>query len=250
MIVPAELLTTHPFALIGDAIGVAIPQHAKMFEGIIHFLQGALESYGYIIVFLAIMIESMGVPFPGETMLLIASAVCGTAGSSLSIVGVISSAAGGAIVGDSLGYWIGREGGRKVIKKYGKFVGLTEDRYAKAQEYLKKHGGKAVFFGRFVSIARTWIAVLVGAHHFNYPQFLIYNVLGGVVWAVIYGTIGYVAGTNLPLVEKWVSRAGITLTIIAAGVIVYLWYLRKKRKAAKALEGIQAPVDVEEEELP
>src|SRR5437868_6883207 len=90
------------------------PESAKLFDGIIHFLQGALESYGYIIVFTAIMIESMGVPFPGETMLLIASAFTATAESTLSIVGVISSAAGGAIVGDSLGYWIGREGGRKL----------------------------------------------------------------------------------------------------------------------------------------
>src|ERR1044071_2924740 len=250
MTITADLVT-HSFQALGDTATVltgTAPQAAKLFSGVIEFLQGALESYGYIIVFLAIMIESMGVPFPGETMLLIAAAVCGTAGSSLSIVGVISSAAGGAIVGDSLGYWIGREGGRKVIKKYGKFVGLTDDRYAKAQEYLKKHGGKAVFFGRFVSIARTWIAVLVGAHHFNYPQFLIYNVLGGIVWATIYGTIGYVAGTNLPLVEKWVSRAGITLSIIAAAILVYLWYLRKKRKAAKAAE-VQATVPAEEEEV-
>lgn len=247
MIISTELFSVHSVAALSDTIAVAVPQSAKMFDGIIHFLQGALESYGYVIVFLAIMIESMGVPFPGETMLLISSAFAATAESSLSIFGVISSAAGGAIVGDSLGYWIGREGGRKVIRKYGKFVGLTDDRYAKAQDYLKRHGGKAVFFGRFVSIARTWIAVLVGAHHFNYPQFLVYNVLGGVVWATLYGTIGYVAGTNLPLVEKWVSRAGITLSIIAAGVVVYLWYLRKKRKAAKALQ-VHTTVAAEEEE--
>jgi membrane protein DedA with SNARE-associated domain len=247
MILLTDLLSAHHLSALSDTLAVATPQTAKLFDGVIQFLQGALESYGYVIVFLAIMIESMGVPFPGETMLLIASAVSATTNAKLSIFGVIGSAAGGAIVGDSLGYWIGREGGRKVIRKYGKYVGLTDDRYAKAQDYLKKHGGKAVFFGRFVSIARTWIAVLVGAHHFNYPQFLIYNVLGGVVWATLYGTIGYVAGTNLPLVEKWVSRAGITLSIIAAAVIVYLWYLRKKRKAAKASQ-IQTTVTKEEEE--
>ncbi|MDP4200533.1 MAG: DedA family protein [Bacteroidota bacterium] len=224
------------------------PETAKLFDGVLTFLQGALERYGYIIVFMAIMIESMGVPFPGETMLLIAAAYAASS-SELSIFGVIGSAAGGAILGDSLGYWIGREGGRKLIRKYGKFVGLTDDRYQKAQDYLKKHGGKAVFFGRFVSIARTWIAVLVGAHHFNYPQFLVYNVLGGIVWATLYGTIGYVFGTNLPLVEKWVSRAGITLTIIAAAVLVYLWYLRKKRKEAKELAEPTAIVDGSDESL-
>ncbi len=227
-----------PDALVGHGLLstdlLLHPQNAKLFDGILTFLQGALENYGYIIVFSAIMIESMGVPFPGETMLLIASAYAASS-DSITIFGVIACAAGGAIVGDSLGYWIGREGGRKLIRKYGKFVGLTDNRYQQAQNYLKKHGGKAVFFGRFVSVARTWIAVLVGAHHFNYPRFLVYNVLGGIVWATLYGMIGYLFGTNLPLVEKWVSRAGITITVIAASVLLYLWYLRKKRKAAKEL---------------
>ncbi len=191
--------------------------------------------YGYVIVFLAIMIESMGVPFPGETMLLIASAYAASSGA-LNIFGVIGSAAGGAITGDSLGYWIGREGGRRLIRRYGKFVGLTDDRYQRAQDYLKRHGGKAVFFGRFVSIARTWIAVLVGAHHLNYLQFLLYNVLGGIVWASIYGSLGYAFGSNLPLLETWVKRAGITISICAVVVVIYLLYLRKKRKQAKELE--------------
>ncbi len=203
----------------------------KDFQGL---LDQALVDYGYVIVFLVVMIESMGVPFPGETMLLFASAYAASSGI-LSIYGVIGAAAGGAITGDSIGYWIGREGGRKLIRKYGKFVGLTDERYEKAQGYLKIHGGKAVFFGRFVSIARTWIAVLVGAHHLNYFQFLVYNVLGGIVWASIYGSLGYAFGSNLPLLEKWVKRAGITITLIAIGIGVYLWYQWKKRKAAKEL---------------
>src|SRR5438270_12378766 len=109
MILSTDVLTHGLHALSGSATALTAyaPESAKLFDGIIHFLQGALESYGYIIVFTAIMIESMGVPFPGETMLLIASAFTATAESTLSIVGVISSAAGGAIVGDSLGYWIG-----------------------------------------------------------------------------------------------------------------------------------------------
>ena len=210
-------------------------QVASVSGGFLRFLDEALINYGYVIVFLAISIESMGVPFPGETMLLIASAYSANSGA-LSIFGVIASAAGGAICGDSMGYWIGREGGRKLIRKYGRFVGLTDERYQKAQDYLKRHGGKAVFFGRFVSIARTWISVLVGAHHLNYPQFLVYNILGGIVWATLYGSLGYLFGSNLPLLEIWIKRAGITLTVIAIGVILYLLYLRKKRKAAAALK--------------
>jgi membrane protein DedA with SNARE-associated domain len=207
---------------------------ASLTSSILGFFDRALIAYGYAIVFAAIMIESMGVPFPGETMLLVASAYAASTGA-LNIFGVIGSAASGAMIGDSLGYWIGREGGRRLIRRYGKFVGLTDDRYQRAQEYLKRHGGKAVFFGRFVSIARTWIAVLVGAHRLNYLQFLLYNVLGGLVWATVYGSLGYAFGSNLPLLEMWVKRIGITFTIAAIVLVIYLIYLRKKRKHAKEL---------------
>lgn len=217
-------------ALTAAHLGIVhAPVVAALHQTILNFLEGALVDYGYTIVFLAICIESMGVPFPGETMLLIASAYAANT-HHLSIVGVIASAAGGAIFGDSLGYWIGREGGRKLIRHYGKFVGLTDERYQKAQDYLKKHGGKAVFFGRFVSIARTWIAVLVGAHHLNYVQFLIYNILGGIVWATLYGSLGYLFGENLPLLERWIKGVGMVVTLLVVLGIVYLLYLRKKRK--------------------
>jgi membrane protein DedA with SNARE-associated domain len=230
MTLPIARVLSSLSALALVQLGIThVPVLAAFHQTVLNFLEGALLDYGYIIVFLAICIESMGVPFPGETMLLIASAYAANT-HHLSIFGVIASAAGGAIFGDSLGYWIGREGGRKLIRSYGKFVGLTDERYQKAQDYLKVHGGKAVFFGRFVSIARTWIAVLVGAHHLNYMQFLLYNVLGGIVWATLYGSLGYLFGENLPLLETWIKRVGIGVSIAVVIVIVYLLYLRKKRK--------------------
>jgi len=204
---------------------LGIDQHS-----LLTFLEGSFAQYGYVIVFGAIMIESMGVPFPGETMLLIASAYA-AGNPSMSIYTIIACAAGGAIVGDNLGYWIGREGGRRLIIKYGKYVGLTDERYLRAQDFLKRHGGKAVFFGRFVSVARTWIAVLVGAHHLNWLQFLLYNVLGGIVWASLYGALGYFFGQNLPYLEKILKDVGFGLTagVIAAAVIYF--FIRKRRKA-------------------
>ncbi len=207
---------------------------ASFTGAIVNFLEQALIDYGYVIVFSAIMIESIGVPFPGETMLLIASAYAASTGA-LNIFGVIACAAGGAMTGDSLGYWIGREGGRRLIRRYGKFVGLTDHRYQRVQGYLKRHGGKAVFFGRFVSVARTWIAVLVGAHHLNYVQFLLYDILGAITWATLYGSLGYAFGSNLPLLEKWVKEAGIIIAICAVLVVAYLLYLRWKRKKAKEM---------------
>ena len=231
--------TISPCILAGLHVVVAgFHPLASITSSILSFFEQALKEYGYAIVFGVIMIESMGVPFPGETMLLVASAYAASTGT-LSIFGVIGSAASGAMIGDSIGYWIGREGGRRLIRRYGKFVGLTDERYQRAQEYLKRHGGKAVFFGRFVSIARTWIAVLVGAHRLNYLQFLLYNVMGGIVWATVYGSLGYAFGSNLPLLETWVKRAGITLTVAAIALVIYLIYLRKKRKRAKEGAGTE-----------
>jgi membrane protein DedA with SNARE-associated domain len=212
-------------------------------HAVINFLEGLLQDYGYIIVFASIMVESMGVPFPGETMLIIAAAYS-AANPELSIYGVVGSAASGAIIGDNLGYWIGREGGARLILKYGKYVGMTTERYASTQKYLNKHGGKAVFFGRFVSVARTWIAVLVGAHHLSWLQFLVYNILGGIVWASLYGALGYFFGQNLPLLEKIVKDVGLALTIsVVVGVALYI-YLRKRRKAKLAASAATPDEDV------
>jgi len=199
---------------------------------IVSFLESTLGHYGYLVVFGAIMIESMGIPFPGETALIIAAAYAAKTGN-LNIYWVIAASAAGAIVGDNFGYWIGREGGRRLIIKYGKFVGLTDDKYQKAQEYLRKHGGKAVFFGRFVSVARTWIAVLVGAHHLNWTQFFLYNVLGGVVWASIFGTLGYVFGENLQYLERIIKDVGLAVSIVVVIGIILLIYLRKRSKKRK-----------------
>jgi membrane protein DedA with SNARE-associated domain len=203
---------------------------------IISFLENAFVSYGYWIVFGAIMVESMGVPFPGETMLIIASAYA-AGNPHLSIFTVVAYAASGAIVGDNLGYWIGREGGRRLIVKYGRYVGFTHDRYERAQHYLKKHGGKAVFLGRFVSVARTWIAVLVGAHHLNWFQFLLYNVLGAIVWASVYGALGYFFGSNLPLLEKVLKDIGwvISLVVVAGGLFYFYYWRRKKNRESASL---------------
>jgi len=214
---------------------LGVEQHS-----ILTYLEGAFATYGYVIVFAAIMIESMGVPFPGETMLIIAAAYA-AGNPQLSIYLVVTSAACGAIIGDNLGYWIGREGGRRLIMKYGRFVGLTDERYLKAQNFLKKHGGKAVFFGRFVSVARTWISVLVGAHHLNWVQFLIYNVLGGIVWASLYGALGYFFGQNLPFLEKVIKNVGIGVSVAVVAVLVISFFIRKKRKERAAAEAAKTP---------
>ena len=129
---------------------------------ILQFLQNALSTIGYPAVLLFVMIESSGIPFPGETMLLLASFYAAVNGS-LQIPLVIAFAALGAIVGDNIGYYIGRTGGKAFVERYGRYVFIKPEHLERAEKFFKKHGDKTVFFGRFVAVLRAWAAFLAGA---------------------------------------------------------------------------------------
>ena len=122
-----------------------------------------LATYGYLVVLLFVAIESTGIPFPGETMLLVAAIAAGTT-HQLSIAWVIVAAALGAILGDNLGFWVGHEGGYRLLRRYGRYIRLDERRLKLGQYLFLKHGGKVVFFGRFVAVLRAWAAFLAGTN--------------------------------------------------------------------------------------
>ena len=148
-----------------------------------------LNTYGYWAVLVFVAIESTGIPFPGETMLLVAAIYAGTT-HRLSIALVIAAAASGAILGDNLGFWIGREGGYRLLRRYGRYIRLEERRLKLGQYLFMRHGGKVVFFGRFVAVLRAWAAFLAGTNRMPWAPFLIYNALGGIIWATLYGLGG------------------------------------------------------------
>src|SRR6266571_9421432 len=182
-------------------------------------LQNALNSFGYAAVTLFIMIESSGIPFPGETMLLLASFYAAVS-HQLQIPLVIACAAFGAIIGDNIGYLIGRTGGRAFVLRFGKYVFIKPEHLARAEVYFAKHGDKTVFFGRFIAVLRAWAAFLAGVNHMHWRTFLIYNAAGGIVWAIVYGIIGYLAGRvfhdNFTQVEQFAR----TVSWIGAGAII------------------------------
>lgn len=137
-------------------------------------MQQLLASFGYPMVFLFVMIESIGIPIPGETMLLLGSFYAAI-DHRLNIVFVIVCAAMGAIVGDNIGFEIGRKGGRPFVERYGKYVFIRQKHLAKAGQFFEHHGGKTVFLGRFTAILRAWAAFLAGVNHMPWRAFLIYN---------------------------------------------------------------------------
>jgi membrane protein DedA with SNARE-associated domain len=176
-----------------------------------------LETYGYVAVFVLVGLESVGIPLPGEAALLTAAAFA--AQGHLSIVGVILAAATGGIAGDAAGYWIGREGGLAVVRRYGKVLRVNERTLERAQEFFQRHGGKTVFFGRFVSLLRMWAAVLAGVSRMPYGRFALYNVAGGLCWATVFGTLGYLFGRSLPQLQKTVGQVGSMLALLVAIIV-------------------------------
>jgi membrane protein DedA with SNARE-associated domain len=155
-----------------------------------------LTTYGYWAVLLFVAIESIGIPFPGETMLLVAAIFAGTT-HRLFIPLVIVAAASGAILGDNLGFWVGREGGFRLLRRYGRYIRLDERKLKLGLYLFRRHGGKVVFFGRFVAVLRAWAAFLAGTNRMRWPAFLLFNALGGIVWATAYGLGGYFLGDNI-----------------------------------------------------
>jgi membrane protein DedA with SNARE-associated domain/membrane-associated phospholipid phosphatase len=173
-----------------------------------------VESYGYAVVFLFVAIESLGIPLPGETVLVTAAALAAL--GHLSIWWVIAIAAAGGIIGDAAGYWIGRLGGLALLKRYGRFVHFDEHKLEKVHAFFERHGSKAVFFGRFIALLRTWAALLAGTAEMPYRVFTLYNVLGGITWASLFGTLGYLFGRSLPLLERYIGQASLAVVLLVA----------------------------------
>jgi membrane protein DedA with SNARE-associated domain/membrane-associated phospholipid phosphatase len=173
-----------------------------------------VASYGYLFLFLLVAVESLGVPLPGETALVTAAALAAT--GRLRIALVIAAAAAGAIVGDNAGYWIGRKGGIALVRRYGRRVGLDEAKLDRAHGFFQRHGAKTVFFGRFVALLRSWAAALAGVACMSYGTFTVYNALGGVVWAALFGALGYAFGHNLPRLEQYAGQVTLALVLLAA----------------------------------
>jgi membrane protein DedA with SNARE-associated domain len=199
-----------------------------------HTIDGWLSSYGYLVVFLLVMIESIGMPVPGETALIGAALYAGST-HKLEIWLVIAVAIAGAVIGDNLGFSIGRYGGAKLLLRYGHKIRLHEGRLKIGIWLFRRHGGKVVFWGRFVSILRTWAAFLAGANHMDWPRFLFFNAAGGTVWATLYGIAYYEFGGALRKLSTTIDVVlGVAGTVILVAFVI--WTRRKEAELRERAE--------------
>src|SRR5216684_4907150 len=180
-------------------------------------MAGLIASYGYVVLFLLVGLESLGIPLPGETALVTAAALAAL--GHLSLSAVIATAVAAAIIGDNGGYWIGREGGIALVRRYGRVIHLNESHLARAHTFFERHGPKTVFIGRFIALLRTWAVVLAVAAHMPYGTFMLYNALGAVCWSVIVGMLGYVFVSHLPQLERYMGQASLAGVLLVALVV-------------------------------
>ena len=205
----------------------------------LNHLQPLVAQHGYWVVFLIVMLESAGIPLPGETILVLASIYAG-ATDQLNIAFVIASAAAGAIIGDNIGFWAGRTWGLKFLLRYGKFVHLPEKRLRLGQYLFATHGAKIVFFGRFVAFLRVFAALLAGVNQYKWPPFLFFNAAGGIIWAIIFGAGAYVFGESIHLVSGPLGMAALGGVVI--GVIVFTYAVHRQEKK---MEELITPADID-----
>jgi membrane protein DedA with SNARE-associated domain len=203
-------------------------------------LHALFASYGVWTVAFIVGLESLGVPLPGETVLILASLYAAT--HNVPIALVIGAATLGAIVGDNIGYVVGREIGYRLLLRFGPYLGLTEGRIKLGQYLFMKHGGKVVFFGRFVAVLRVLAAFLAGVNRLAWPRFLVANALGGLVWASTVGMAAYTLGRGIHLIR---GPLGFAVAIIAISVIAGIFVYLRRHEAeleAEAQAALPGPV--------
>jgi membrane protein DedA with SNARE-associated domain len=192
-----------------------------------------LTHHGLPLLFVVVMIESFGVPLPGETAL-IAFGVLAAEGH-YSIASVIALAAAGAIVGDNLGYWlIGRLGGRALFRRWRWLHQYSDRVLPRAESLMARHGGKTVFFGRFVSILRYTVAWVAGLSRMHWWRFLFWNAAGGIAWATAVGLTAFYGGKAA---ADAIQRYGLYAAafVVVAVIVVWLGGRRVRRRVQERL---------------
>jgi membrane-associated protein len=206
-----------------------------------------VEVSGYPLLIVLIMAESAGVPLPGETALIV-GAVLAAAGK-LEIELVIAAAAAAAILGDNIGYQIGRRGGRWLLARPGPFRAQRRQVLEMGEPFFERHGPKAVFFGRFVLGLRTWASWLAGAGHMRWRTFFLWNALGGICWATGVGLIAYFLGRTAGNLFTTFGIYGLVALAVAA-LGVFVWHRRNRDHPHDAGTAVRAPSSESRESTP
>ena len=193
-----------------------------------------IVNYGLVVLFLLVGVESAGVPLPGETALITAAVL---AHDHWGIEWVIAVAAVAAIVGDNVGYWLGRVGGRKLIERFEITRRYAEKALPPSERFFERHGGKTIFLARFIAVLRVTAAWMAGITRMHWWQFFLWNAAGGIVWATGVGLLAYYAGKAAADAVGRYGLYGALVVIVLGGLVVYGLHLWHKRATRRVEEG-------------
>jgi membrane protein DedA with SNARE-associated domain len=214
---------------------------AQPLPGILASLAPVLDHYGYLAVGGFILLEDFGIPVPGETILIAAAVYAGSGRLNIIAVGLIALLA--AIIGDNIGYVIGYFGGRRLVLRFGKYVGLTSERMDKAERFFDRYGGAVVAGARFVEGLRQANGIVAGTIRMHWLKFLAFNALGAALWVSVWASIGYLAGGHITVIYNTITRYSlyflIGLAVAAVALIVRSVIRRRRRSADKATHASQ-----------
>lgn len=189
-----------------------------------------VDTLGYPSAGLGILIESTGIPFPGETLLLLAAAWAAATHRSIAVVILLGFA--GATIGADLGYFLGYRGGRPFVERFGAVLRISPERLARAELFFARHGDKAIVGSRFILGLRTWASMLAGMARMPFWRFQVFSAIGGFLWALVIGLAGYLLGSNLALLEAILRDIGIGGLVVIAliAAVLILAQLRATRR--------------------
>jgi len=192
------------------------------------WLADLFARYGYAVVFVGVFLENTGLPVPGETALLAGAAMAHF--GRLSLPWVVMTAIGGAVLGDNLGFLIGRRYGRGLVERFGRRLGLTPARLRQFDRFFDRYGGRTVFIARFVTGLRVFGALLAGASELRWPSFVFYNAAGAITWSIAIAAAGYSLAYSWATLERWIGRSGLVALAAVAAIVVFS-VARARRKS-------------------
>jgi membrane protein DedA with SNARE-associated domain len=179
----------------------SIHQHLP---GVLHSLEPTLDRYGYLAICGLVLIEDFGVPVPGETVLILGAVYAGS--GRLNVLLVLLLGFLGAVVGDNIGFAIGRLGGRRLVERFGKYILLTPERFEKAVGFFARHGAKIIVLARFVEGLRQANGIVAGTTGMRWARFLAFNALGAAIWVGAWTSIGYFSGSHIDVIYNDATR--------------------------------------------
>jgi membrane protein DedA with SNARE-associated domain len=218
-----------------------MPPSAEL-PGFLHSVAPILDRWGYLALAAVMIVESFGVPAPGQTIMVAASIYSSTGRMNIYVVALVSFIT--AVVGDNIGYWIGLRGGRKAVHRWGKYIFITPERLEKAERFFARRGNRIIVVARFIDGLRQLNGVIAGITKMPWKTFTIYNAIGAALWVGWWTTVSYLLGSNLVTIIEHAHRykwLAIGAVVVAVGIYVTLHVRHIRRRRTRA--GAAAPTE-------